>query len=76
MRLEIYNEPVEDEKVVRIRLVQGDAIGELVLVACDSNGTRLSQGEIASISQRGIHRRSAFGKDIGFKMDNHKIRDY
>jgi hypothetical protein len=54
MRIEVYDEEKEAEKVLMLRLVKQGAVA--VLRAVDTNGNKVDGGNILEISEYGISR--------------------
>lgn len=66
----VYEGAVVEDRKFYLRLVQcGD--GSIKLVACDSDGVRLHQGDILEIGKtRGIRRYTCVSEDLGFDLDD------
>ena len=70
MKIRIFDEKqtVTEEKEVWLKL-EPHGVG-VMLVACDSNGNRVLQGNILSIDAHGISRIPAFNPDLGFGIES------
>ena len=69
MKIRIFDEkkPVVEEKEVWLKLEQYGT--DARLIACNSAGKRLIQGNILTIATTGILRTAAFNPDLGFEME-------
>lgn len=68
MKIEIYREKHEPDKVLRLKL-EGD--GVITLCAVDADGEISSGGFLLVISERGLKRCRYVSPDIGLALDEH-----
>lgn len=70
MKLEVYNQPKETEKVTRLRLVQHNPNGDIVLKAVNEKGELIECGNLLSINPSGtITLQWSVNPELGFKLD-------
>ena len=68
MKVEIYNEDAVPEPVLRLRLRQSNK--DVVLEALNEDGTRISGGNLLSITSTGrLSRSFSINEDVGLKLD-------
>ncbi len=68
MRLEIFNDQKEEDKVVRLKMEQHE--DEVLVFACDSKGQKFSQGNLVCFYPDGVMRRiGGINQSIGFDLN-------
>lgn len=75
MKIEIWNEPAEEEAVLRLRLVKGLGNDDYVtLVAVDKDGEECVGGRLMDISFDGFHSWGFVDDKIGLPLEGDNDR--
>lgn len=72
MRIEVYGQAREGEKVLRLAL-RDDGDGTVAVVAVDEKGNRLLRGHLLTFHTDGaISRCTAVNEELGLQLDNRR----
>ena len=74
MKLKVYKEEKDGEKIVRFKLCDED--NKINLIAVDEQGNRINCGQILSISTEGLHLHRNVNKDIGLPLVKNGIIEH
>jgi len=69
MKIEIYGEPGESEKKVRL-ILRYNGYGGVKLVAVDANGIREHCANLLVLSEEGLYLNESINRDIGLPLDS------
>jgi hypothetical protein len=54
MKIEVYDENKEEDRVLRLRLVERDSRAGAMLIVVDANGEEISGGRIGKVGEDGV----------------------